>query len=283
MFERLEVNNVKSFNWKLLITIVIAGFIGELCVFLIIYMGKFDFLKQYEKIDVTVGIIGLVTTFLGAYLGAKIAGNESRKLFKQELKMNDLSKNMDVNLEVLEDIEDVKLKLDNINNLNKTYFLDPNLTKRVKENSNKINEILNRVKKEGLSSASVILYSDIQKLCEKFSDFNTKIHNIITTDDTKGFFENIKIQGSSIFVVSLWENYFINNERKIFIDTLDNVGNDMLEAISVDLIIEGNKSFFEEKRNAVEKLVEDIYVIFNDMEYKNRNELIKAYTKLYKD
>ncbi|UBV34039.1 hypothetical protein JGY90_10015 [Staphylococcus xylosus] len=274
---------MKSFNWKLLITIVIAGFIGELCVFLIIYMGKFDFLKQYEKIDVTVGIIGLVTTFLGAYLGAKIAGNESRKLFKQELKMNDLSKNMDVNLEVLEDIEDVKLKLDNINNLNKTYFLDPNLTKRVKENSNKINEILNRVKKEGLSSASVILYSDIQKLCEKFSDFNTKIHNIITTDDTKGFFENIKIQGSSIFVVSLWENYFINNERKIFIDTLDNVGNDMLEAISVDLIIEGNKSFFEEKRNAVEKLVEDIYVIFNDMEYKNRNELIKAYTKLYKD
>ncbi|RIN43255.1 hypothetical protein, partial [Staphylococcus succinus] len=136
MFERLEVNNVKSFNWKLLITIVIAGFIGELCVFLIIYMGKFDFLKQYEKIDVTVGIIGLATTFLGAYLGAKIAGNESRKLFKQELKMNDLSKNMDVNLEVLEDIEDVKGKIDFINKLNRnSKFLEPSSLRQLQATS----------------------------------------------------------------------------------------------------------------------------------------------------
>lgn len=268
---------------KAFFKIFIIGLIAQLLIILILTLFRFNMWKSFEQAEIIVGIIGLVTTFLGAYFGAKIAGSESRKLFKQELKMNDLSKNMDINLEVLEAVEDVKLKLDDINTLNKTYFLDPNLTKRVKENSNEINETLNRVKKEGLSSASVILYSDIQKFCEKFSDFNTKIHNIITIDDTKGFFKNIKIQGRSIFVLSLWEHYFINNERKIFIDTLDNAGNNIIEAISVDLIIEENKSFFEEKRDAVEKLVKGINVIFNDMEYKNRNELIKAYTKLYKD
>lgn len=271
---------MKSFNWKLLIIIVIAGFTGELLVFLIIYMGKFNFLKQYEKIDVTVGIMGLLTTSLGAYLGAKIAGNESRKLFKQELKMNDLSKNMDVNLTVLENIEFVKRKLDNINHLNSNYSLEPDITKRVKDTAKEIKVKLTEIKKENLSSASVILYSDIQKFCEKYNYIFIKLDDIININDTRKLLKNINKVIDPNTSVNSWEKYPVCKNGNIYIE---NSQNDDLEPISVDLIIEENKDFFEQKRNEVKKLIDDINVVFNNMEYKNRNDLIKEYTKLYKD
>lgn len=270
---------MKSFNWKLLIIIVIAGFIGELCVFLIIYIGEFNFLKQYEKLDVIIGIMGLITTSLGAYLGAKIAGNESRKLFKQELKMNDLSKNMDVNLTVLENIEFVKRELDNINHLNSNYFLEPDITKRVKDTAKEIKVKLTEIKKENLSSASVILYSDIQKFCEKYNYIYIKLDNIINIDDTRKLLKNINKAIDPNTLVSSWHEYSVFNQREIYIS---NSQNDDLEIVSVDLIIEENKYFFEQKRSEVKKLIDDINAVFYNMEYKNRNDLIKEYTKLYK-
>ncbi|PTI60513.1 hypothetical protein BU110_14295, partial [Staphylococcus shinii] len=154
---------------KIFFRILLFGLIGQLVIISFLTLFRFKMWRSFEQAEVIIGILGLVTTSLGAYLGAKIAGNESRKLFKQELKMNDLSKNMDVNLTVLENIEFVKRKLDNINYLNSNYFLEPDITKRVKDTAKEIKVKLTEIKKENLSSASVILYSDIQKFCEKYN------------------------------------------------------------------------------------------------------------------
>lgn len=284
MFERLEVSNVKSFNWKLLITIVIAGFIGELCVFLIIYMGRFDYLKQYEKIDVTVGLMGLITTFLGAYFGAKIAGSESRKLFKQELKMNDLSKNMDINLDVLEKIEYVKKKINFINNLIRdNTCIEPNGLKQLQTTSSEINETLIKVKDEYLSQTSIILYSDIRIFYENFNQYNNEIKRFINYDETRKLIKSVEKNDIPIESINLWENYFVDNNKNIFLLFNNDKGEEISEKISVDLIIKKNKVFFDDKKEKVEKIFDNVNQSFNNMKYKNRDDLIKEYTKLYKD
>lgn len=284
MFERLEVSNVKSFNWKLLINIVIAGFIGELCVFLIIYMGRFDYLKQYEKIDVTVGLMGLITTFLGAYFGAKIAGSESRKLFKQELKMNDLSKNMDINLDVLEKIEYVKKKINFINNLIRdNTCIEPNGLKQLQTTSSEINETLIKVKDEYLSQTSIILYSDIRIFYENFNQYNNEIKRFINYDETRKLIKSVEKNDIPIESINLWENYFVDNNKNIFLLFNNDKGEEISEKISVDLIIKKNKVFFDDKKEKVEKIFDNVNQSFNNMKYKNRDDLIKEYTKLYKD
>lgn len=284
MFERLEVSNVKSFNWKLLITIVIAGFIGELCVFLIIYMGRFDYLKQYEKIEVTVGLMGLITTFLGAYFGAKIAGSESRKLFKQELKMNDLSKNMDINLDVLEKIEYVKKKINFINNLIRdNTCIEPNGLKQLQTTSSEINETLIKVKDEYLSQTSIILYSDIRIFYENFNQYNNEIKRFINYDETRKLIKSVEKNDIPIESINLWENYFVYNNKNIILLFNNDKGEEISEKISVDLIIKKNKVFFDDKKEKVEKIFDNVNQSFNNMKYKNRDDLIKEYTKLYKD
>lgn len=275
---------MKSFNWKLLITIVIAGFIGELCVFLIIYMGRFDYLKQYEKIDVTVGLMGLITTFLGAYFGAKIAGSESRKLFKQELKMNDLSKNMDINLDVLEKIEYVKRKINFINNLIRdNTCIEPNGLKQLQTTSSEINETLIKVKDEYLSQTSIILYSDIRIFYENFNQYNNEIKRFINYDETRILIKSVEKNDIPIESINLWENYCADNNKNIFLLFNNDKGEEIIEKISVDLIIKKNKVFFDDKKEKVEKIFDNVNQSFNNMKYKNRDDLIKEYTKLYKD
>lgn len=275
---------MKSFNWKLLINIVIAGFIGELCVFLIIYMGRFDYLKQYEKIDVTVGLMGLITTFLGAYFGAKIAGSESRKLFKQELKMNDLSKNMDINLDVLEKIEYVKKKINFINNLIRdNTCIEPNGLKQLQTTSSEINETLIKVKDEYLSQTSIILYSDIRIFYENFNQYNNEIKRFINYDETRKLIKSVEKNDIPIESINLWENYFVDNNKNIFLLFNNDKGEEISEKISVDLIIKKNKVFFDDKKEKVEKIFDNVNQSFNNMKYKNRDDLIKEYTKLYKD
>ncbi|MDH9161323.1 hypothetical protein PYL56_08070 [Staphylococcus succinus] len=278
MFERLEVNKMKLF-----VKIFIAGLIGELCIFLIIYMGEFDFLKQYEKIDVTVGIVGLFTTFLGAYLGAKIAGNESRNLFKQEMKMNDLSRNMDVNLNVLEDIEYVKRKIDFINELNRnSKFLEPSSLRQLQATSKEASYTLESLKNGNINKASVVLYSDIQNFYKEFKNFNYKIQNMIDTDATRDLFKNVKKNEIPMGLIGLWRDLYEESDNYLYF-LVDNGREEITKKISVDLIIEKNKSFFEEKKVEIKNLAHKINDSFNNMQYKNREDLIEEYTKLYKD
>ncbi|MGO2206735.1 MAG: hypothetical protein ACTH4T_04415 [Staphylococcus xylosus] len=269
---------------KLFVKIFIAGLIGELCIFLIIYMGKFDFLKQYEKIDVTVGVMGLFTTFLGAYLGAKIAGNESRKLFKQEIKMNDLNKNMSINLDVLEKLEYVKTKIDYIKDLLKNnQFLTPDVIQKIQTNSNYIYEDLNELKDKYLSYTSVILYSDIQNFHRIFCDFNHEIKRIIDIDETRKLIKSVENSDVPEQWIKLWEYNCMDSKNYIHFMYHNDKGEEIKEKISVDLIAKKNKEFFKDKKEIVEKHFDNANHSFNIMKYKKRDDLIREYTELYKD
>lgn len=267
---------------KLFVKIIFAGILGQLVILLLLNILGYSFLKSYEKIETVISIIGLITTFLGAYFGAKIAGNESRNLFKQEIKMNDLSKNMDINLEVLESIEEIKKNIDYMKEFNKSNYLDPEATQILLENSRKIKADLNYIKEDKLSSTSVILYSDIHKLYNEFEKVNREINGIINYDETKEILSNIVIPNKCISVINYWNKYSVN-DGAIIIEVIDSEGKEKLEKISLDLIIKSNIVFFEEKRKKVNTLLSNINNVYNKMKYKNRIELIEEYTKLYRN
>lgn len=268
---------------KLFVKIFFAGILGQLLIILLLNILGYSLLKSYEKIETVISIIGLITTFLGAYFGAKIAGNESRNLFKQEIKMNDLSKNMDINLEVLERIEVIKKNIDYMKELNKSNYLDPETTQILIDESRKIKDNLNGIKRDKLSSTSVILYSDIHNLYNEFDKVNREINGIINPDETKKILSNIEIQNTYIPYISYWNRYSVFDDGVILIDVIDSEDKDKLEEVSLDLIINSNLAFFEEKRKKVNNLLSNIYNVYNTMKYKNRIDLIKEYTKLYRN
>lgn len=269
---------------KLFFKILFAGIIGQLLVILVLNSIKISVLKPYEKIEVVIGVTGLFTTFLGAYIGAKIAGNESRKLFKQEIKMNDLNNNMSINLDVLEKLEYVKTKIDYINDLiRNNQFLTPDVIQKIQANSNYIYEDLNKLKDKHLSYTSVILYSDIQNFHRSFCDFNLEIKRIIDIDETRKLIKSVENSDVPEQWIMLWENYYMDSKNYIYFMYDNDKGEEITEKISVDLITKKNKEFFKDKKEMLEKHFDNANHSFNIMKYKKRDDLIKEYTELYKD
>lgn len=286
MFERLEVSNVKSFNWKLLITIVIAGFIGELCVFLIIYMGRFDYLKQYEKIDVTVGLMGLITTFLGAYLGAKIAGSESRKLFKQQIKMNDLQQNMDANLLVLEKIDKISKYIDDLNKLlSKSNVFHPRNIEKINLKYNQIRKILFEVKDNELSKTSIVIYSDIMKFIDKVVKVEKIFLLPIPNNETEKLISNTLDEVMPDDFIYSWTSNNINQNNELVVTIRKNKGDFIGEEnlIPIKKIVDTNKNYFDDKLKSLKSNLNNLKISYNNMKYKNTDDLIAEYSKLYKD
>lgn len=268
---------------KIFFRILLFGLIGQLVIISFLTLFRFKMWRSFEQAEVIIGILGLVTTFLGAYFGAKIAGSESRKLFKQEIKMNDLNKNMEINLNVLEDIEYVKRKIDFINELNRnSKFLEPSSLRQLQATSKEANYTLERLKNGNLNKASVVLYSDIQNFYKEFKNFNYKIQNMIDTDATRDLLKNVKKNEIPMELIGLWKDFYESSDNYIYF-LVDNGREEITKKISVDLIIEENKKFFEDKKVEIKNLSHKINDSFNDMQYKNRKDLIEEYTKLYKD
>lgn len=268
---------------KLFFKILIAGFIGELIVILILNIINIGVLKNYERLEVIIGITGLITTFFGAYFGAKIAGSESRKLFKQQIKMNDLQQNMEINLDVLEYIEDVNKNLNFINELIKNDdFLDPKNLKKLLKNCKEINDTLESLKNKNLNKASAVLYWDVQIFHEKFKDVYSKIQGIIDNDETRELFKNVKGNEIPMEYIGSWEYLTVGIDNYIYF-IICHDRKEIEKKISVDLIMEENKTFFKAKKDEVKSFFRKINNSFNNIEYKNREELIKEYTKIYKD
>lgn len=197
--------------------------------------------------------------------------------------MNDLNNNMSINLDVLEDIEYVKRKIDFINELNRnSKFLEPSSLRQLQATSKDANYTLESLKNENLKKASVVLYSDIQNFYKEFENFNYKIQNIIDTDATRDLFKMVKKNEIPMELIGLWRDFHESSDNYIYF-LVDNGREEILKKISVDLIMEENKKFFEYKKLEIKNFSHKINDSFNNMKYKNREDLIEEYTELYKD
>lgn len=103
---------MKKYNIDTLITIV---WIGLLFIFTFILsvgyvLSNIDPKNKLQGYTIAISFIGIFATFGGAYLGAKISGENAIKLAKKESMINDLNRTMESNKKVLESFNNKGLK-----------------------------------------------------------------------------------------------------------------------------------------------------------------------------
>lgn len=54
-----------------------------------------------RSLEISIALFAMFATFGGAYLGAKISGNNARELFEKDIKLRDIENHLSVNLTVL--------------------------------------------------------------------------------------------------------------------------------------------------------------------------------------
>lgn len=103
---------MKRFDFKTLITIL---FIFILFIFAFILsvgyvLSNIDPKNKLQGYTIAISFVGIFATFGGAYLGAKISGENATKLAKRESMINDLNRTMESNNKVLESFNTKGLK-----------------------------------------------------------------------------------------------------------------------------------------------------------------------------
>lgn len=234
-----------------------------------------------EKIETWLGVLGLVTTFGGAYIGAKIAGSESRKLFKQEMKMNDLQQHMSANITVLESIKEIGEKLLELKEIIETNTnLTPKTTRQIHDKYAYILKILKNIEKKHLKDTSIIIYNEVVNLYSKTQEKKDLFYQPIKSDDLLNF-PCFKEKG--YYSVEWQERFVENGELKYYFrKDMTNWGQQE-RRVSITKVIEDNSSFFNKKSKEMKTEFKTINYIYNEMTYKNPEDLIKVYSQLYKN
>lgn len=103
---------MKRFDFKTLITIL---FIFILFIFAFILsvgyvLSNIDPKNKLQGCTIAISFVGIFATFGGAYLGAKISGENASKLAKRESMINDLNRTMESNNKVLGSFNTIGLK-----------------------------------------------------------------------------------------------------------------------------------------------------------------------------
>lgn len=103
---------MKRFDFKTLITIL---FIFILFIFAFILsvgyvLSNIDPKNKLQGYTIAISFVGIFATFGGAYLGAKISGENASKLAKRESMINDLNRTMESNNKVLRSFNTIGLK-----------------------------------------------------------------------------------------------------------------------------------------------------------------------------
>lgn len=271
---------------RFFIKIFFAVILGVLVIVLLLNSIKLNVLKPFEKLEVIIGITGLFTTFLGAYIGAKIAGSESRKLFKQQIKMNDLQKNMDSNIFVLEKLDSIPEYIKEIKiMLNKTDMFHANNLEEMKEKYKEILNVLNDVNEKELSKSSVIIYRDVMNfIITVQSSRNLFLYPINNADCEKLVANTLDIDLPESFLCSWTSNNF--NEHKEWIVTIRRDPDDLYgdeKFIPIEKITRCNKRFFDQKLKSLKEKINYLDKEYAKMTYKSTHDLISDYSKLYKD
>ena len=150
---------------------VFSGIIGSSIMIFIVY----NYENKKEFIKITISIVGLFTTFGGAYLGAKISGNNAIKLAKKERLIDDMMINNQSNKNFLRKIRSTYLinRLDNslINKIIKNSYDLNNYRRAVVTLNQECKYIISITDLDSLSNIVAFEYDNIFKSIDQLSTF----------------------------------------------------------------------------------------------------------------
>ncbi|WP_217971791.1 hypothetical protein [Staphylococcus xylosus] len=242
--------------------------------------STFNPTKAFDGFTIAISFAGLFTTFGGAYLGAKISGENSKELFKNELRIRDIENHMAINVKVLSQIEKIENLIKNIKELNnRGDFYNPYTYKKVFDLNNDIYTKIETIKENYIDEASININIEFDYFYEAIYDLTEFVKNYFGIDTTeemlKPFLDkNEEFNGT----INPWV-FFYPNKNNIYIYVIKN-GEPIQKPVQLQKIYDLNKKLFLKYQMDVNNLIKKIESTYDKMQYKSRDDLKAVYKKL---
>ncbi|KAB2300953.1 hypothetical protein K4U66_07135 [Staphylococcus epidermidis] len=231
--------------------------------------------------SIAISFVGVFATFGGAYLGAKISGNNARELFVKDIKLRDIENHLSVNLTVLEKINDCKKKLVEINDtLDKDNFYYPCNFALYKENIEDVSKAFEEIHNKHINDVSLIINMDVESLYKCFQEINKKDY-VIKPNVVQSFLRSYYNEEMLEPERRMWHQFSENNTSKEIIypsikgvDPIDN------EGINVEDIYYINLNYFENIKKELKKSIKEWIDQYERMEFKSKEDIYNVYKEV---
>ncbi|MFW3611028.1 hypothetical protein ACN9U3_01480 [Staphylococcus caprae] len=161
---------MKAKEWIVIIlmVLIILGF----C----IYVTTQQQIEYKDKMTICISFTALFATFGGAYLGAKISGENARKIQKEQLEIQNLEKNIENNFEYLKEFEILSRDMSIYNFKGLLYFIKNMFGIRYRTHFYRDLRSL---------SKQTMIYDTFNSNIEKKRLFGTNISSLVIKDTNK--------------------------------------------------------------------------------------------------
>lgn len=238
-----------------------------------------------NPVEISLLFIGLFATFGGAYWGAKISGENSKEIFKQDLKLRNIENNITGNIGVLRNIEKIKIEIDENNKLNDNnetnkYYIQSNFldsSKHIEE----MDKIAEEIKDHHIDKASLIINIDFDDLYENIKALK-KIKNDLFEYKLREEMCNKFLEDGETLNRPLpeWGDFRVIKSEKICILIVDGV-EPVNKYVSIDDFYMKNQNIFDNAKKDIMIEMKKITKSYDNMKYKSRKDLKEQFNILF--
>lgn len=234
-----------------------------------------------RSLEISIALFSMFATFGGAYLGAKISGDNARELFAKDIKLRDIENHLSINLTVLEKINDCKKKLVLINEtLDKENFYYPCNFKLYKDNIGEVLKVFEEIRSKHINDVSLIINMDVESLYKCFQEINNKDYEI-KTNVVQSFLgsyyneEQVKAESRK------WHQFSENNMIKDHIyPSIYGIDPNDNEGICVKDIYDRNSDCFIDIKKELQKSIKEWIKQYERMEFKSKEDIYNVYKEV---
>lgn len=238
-----------------------------------------------NSFEIALLFLGLFATFGGAYWGAKISGENSKEIFKKDLKLRNIENNITANIGVLKNIEKIKIEIDENNKLNdnnetKKYYIQSNFL----ETSNhieKMYKIAEEIVDHHIDKASLIINIDFDSLYENIKELKEVKDNLFEYKLREEMCNKFLVKGEKLNPpIPEWGHFRLKKSKEICIPIIDGVEPVNKYVYINDFYME-NRKVFDNAKQDIMKEMKKITNSYDNMKYKSRKDLKEQFNNLF--
>lgn len=233
-----------------------------------------------RSLEISIALFSMFATFGGAYLGAKIAGDNAKDLFEKDVKIRDIETHLKTNLDVLGKINDCKEKLVEIDqHLDEENFYYPSSFRNYKDNIESVYNCFKEIDEKDINEASLIInieFDELHKLTQKIYD----VEYIIDNEKYREFLENYNRSLPYNSVKGKWHEQSNGESKKVIYIDLKGVSPDKNEGISIELIYKKNFKSFEKIKRELQITINQWLKQYEGMEFKTKEDIYRIYKEV---
>lgn len=268
-------------DWTLAVCVLIIAIIIVLTSTYLAIQSTISFERVKNTLPIMISIISLFTTFGGAYLGAKISGNNARELFEKDIKLRDIENHLSANIKVLEKINESTQELFQLKEIvNKDNYYHPYNFRECVNIINKVNSNYDEIKDKHLYNASLIIYIDFEELHKRVKTLNVanEFNNSIKTEKLICKVLNSEEKLNTSIVWSYVEIKESSDTIPVELVSPNNVI--YTKNLKIDNIYKGSKDKFECIRDNINIGIEKWLEYYETMEYSSIEDFYRTYKEV---